>query len=82
MIIFLRKLNLAHFRPIFDFELKGKKSRAEPKILKLKLWLEPARLGLITRLVKLYTLFVLASNSTTKGQLAPPPTPPHIHTHT
>ena len=40
---------LARFGPIFDFKLKGKRSRAEPKILQLKLWLEPARLGLITR---------------------------------
>ena len=39
---------LARFGPIFDFELKGKRSRAEPKILQLELWLEPARLGLIT----------------------------------
>ena len=39
----------ARFRPIFDFELKGKRSRAELKILQLELWLEPARLGLITR---------------------------------
>ena len=34
----------AHFQPIFDFELRGKRSRAELKILQL----EPARLGLIT----------------------------------
>ena len=40
---------LARFQPIFNFELKGKRSRAEPmKILQLELWLEPARLGLIT----------------------------------
>ena len=43
----------AHFRPIFDFELRGKRLRAEPsraelKILQLEPWLEPARLGLIT----------------------------------
>ena len=36
------------FQPIFDFELKEKRSGAEPKILQLKLWLEPARLELIT----------------------------------
>ena len=42
---------LARFRPIFDFELKGKghePSLVELKILQLWLWLEPARLGLIT----------------------------------
>ena len=38
----------ARFRLIFDFELNGKRSRAELKILQLELWLEPARLGLIT----------------------------------
>ena len=40
----------AHFRQVFDIELKGKKvtSQAELKILQLKLWLEPAWLGLIT----------------------------------
>ena len=41
------------FGLIFDFEQKGKRSRAEPsraklQILQLELWLEPARLGLIT----------------------------------
>ena len=36
----------ARFWPIFDFELKGKRSRAELKILQL----EPARLGLITNI--------------------------------
>ena len=40
---------LARFRPISDFELKGKRARAELKILEIELWLEPARLGLITR---------------------------------
>ena len=40
--------NFSSFRPIFDFELSGKRSRAEPKIFQLELWLEPARLGLIT----------------------------------
>ena len=44
---------LVCFQPIFNFELKGKRSRAEPsraelKILQLELRLEPARLGLIT----------------------------------
>ena len=48
---------LAHFRPIFGsflanfcFRAKVKKvtSRAELKIIQLELWLEPARLGLIT----------------------------------
>ena len=38
----------ARFQPIFHFELKGKRSRAELKILQLELRLEPARLGLIT----------------------------------
>ena len=38
----------ARFRPIFDFELNGKRSRAELKIFQLELWLEPAWLGLIT----------------------------------
>ena len=35
---------------IFDFRADGEKatSRAELKILQLELWLEPARLGLIT----------------------------------
>ena len=37
-----------NFGSVFDFELKGKRSRAEPKILQLELWLEPAWLGLIT----------------------------------
>ena len=45
--------NLGSFRPIFDFELKRKRSLAEPsraelKILQLELQFEPARLGLIT----------------------------------
>ena len=30
------------------FKLKEKRPQAEPKILQLDLWLEPARLGLIT----------------------------------
>ena len=41
----------ARFLPFFNFELRGKggeSSRAELKILLIKLWLEPARLGLIT----------------------------------
>ena len=33
------------FWPIFDFELKRKRSRAKPEILQLELWLEPAWLG-------------------------------------
>ena len=40
--------NFGSFQPFFDFELKAKRSRAEPKILQLELWLEPAWLGLIT----------------------------------
>ena len=40
--------NFSSFRPILDFELSGKRSRAKPKIFQLELWLEPARLGLIT----------------------------------
>ena len=36
------------------FELKEKRSRAEPKILQLELWLEPARLGLITTACSLW----------------------------
>ena len=39
---------LARFQPNFDFELKGKRSRAKLKILQLELWLKPARLRLIT----------------------------------
>ena len=48
---------LAHFRPIFGSflanfrfraEVKKVTSRAELKILQLELWLEPARLELIT----------------------------------
>ena len=42
---------LAHFRPIFYFELSWKRARAELKILQL----EPARLGLIT---SLYIYFI------------------------
>ena len=38
----------ARFWSIFNSELKLKRSRAEPKILQLELWLEPARLRLIT----------------------------------
>ena len=38
----------ARFWPIFCFELSEKRSRAELKILQLELWLEPARLRLIT----------------------------------
>ena len=34
----------ARFWSIFNSELKWKRSRAEPKILQLELWLEPARL--------------------------------------
>ena len=40
--------NFGSFRPIFDFELKRKRPLAELKIFQLELWLEPARLGLIT----------------------------------
>ena len=38
----------ARFCPISHFELNEKRSQAELKNLQLKLWLEPARLGLIT----------------------------------
>ena len=38
----------ARFWPIFGFELSEKRSRAELKILQLELWLEPARIGLLT----------------------------------
>ena len=45
----LKKIKIsARFRPIFDFEGKKVTSRAELKILQLELWLEPARLRLIT----------------------------------
>ena len=41
--------------PIFElklnFQAKGKRSRAVLKILQLELWLEPARPGLITKLI-------------------------------
>jgi hypothetical protein len=39
-----KKKKLARFRPIFDFELKGKSSRAEPSRAENP----SARLGLIT----------------------------------
>ena len=44
----MKNKNFGWFWPIFDFELKRKRSQAEPKILQLELWLEPAWLGLIT----------------------------------
>ena len=42
--------NFGSFSADFRFRAEGKKvtSRAELKILQLELWLEPARLGLIT----------------------------------
>ena len=53
------KIEISAHRPIFDFELNGKKvsSQAELKILQLELWLEPARLGLITRIYVAFTIF-------------------------
>ena len=49
-IFFFLNKNFGSFSADFQFQAEGKKvtSRAELKILQLKLWLEPARLGLIT----------------------------------
>ena len=48
---FKKNKNFGSFSADFQFRAEGKKvtSRAELKILQLELWLEPARLGLITR---------------------------------
>ena len=39
---------LAHFHPIFDIELKGKRSQTKLKIIQLELMLEPDWFGFIT----------------------------------
>ena len=46
----MEKKNFGLFSADFQFRAEGKTvtSQAEPKILQLELWLEPARLGLIT----------------------------------
>ena len=43
-----QKSYISNFRAEKKVRAEGKRSRAEPKILQLELWLEPARLGLIT----------------------------------
>ena len=50
--------NFGSFSADFQFRAEGKKvtSRAELKVLQLELWLEPARLGLISQLKLKYTV--------------------------
>jgi hypothetical protein len=66
----------ARFLPIFDFELMGKRSRAEPSrksfssssgSSQLELWLEPARLGLITSIYAVYHKIARSSDFTIQG---------------
>jgi hypothetical protein len=45
---FSKNIKISIFEAIFFSQAGRKRSRAEPKILQLELWLEPARLGLIT----------------------------------
>ena len=59
----------ARFWPIFDFELNEKRSRAEPKNLQLELWLEPARLGLITRKYATFKLITAVGKGKEKNEL-------------
>ena len=55
------------FQSIFNPELKSKRSRAELKILQLELWLEPARLGLIT--TEYVSTFAYYTRFNQKGKL-------------
>ena len=50
--------NFLIFELYFFFELMGKRPQAELKILQLELWLEPARLGLITNVLSQSTPFL------------------------
>ena len=62
--------NFSSFRPIFEFELDGKRPRAELKIFQLELWLEPAWLGLITSVQ-----YILIIQQTCRGKT------PHRNTY-
>ena len=62
--------NLVIFKTNFSSFLANFQFRAEVKILQLKLWLEPALLGLITSRfcsIKLYNLFMYTQASCTKS---------------
>ena len=57
--------NFGSFLANLRFRAKGKKvtSRAELKIIQLELWLEPARLGLITNILDIVSIWHFLSTS-------------------